>query len=532
MAETLAHMLGGFGLFLFGVWQLSESLKSLTSWRLRALAANWLPNRFAAFGWGFLAGAVAQSMSGITFIVVGMQRAKLVPSRQAYAIILGANFGAHLLVVVVTLDVNLVALYTIGVSSVLIISQRVFRFRSTALAVFGAALLFVGLMLIRESGELLVFQPWFETLIAWTSRSLWFSFAVAAILTLVVQSAAVVVVFGISMASVGALTIDETMMFIYGCGLGSGLIVLLLSVNLSGKSRRLPIYQALICFIEGGVPLALLFIELNLGIPMVKAFLLSIDVDLSMQMAILFLLLNLPAAPLFLIIGRIDRSFERLWPATKEEEMSQPLYINDHSFGDVATALSLVDLEQKRVISRFSQYLDVVRQDGGIQYLMASTRELNSHVDVFLRNLSAHQSDFDTEQMISIQGRQKLITWLEEQFSELCIGLNSLDDTSDLRNFKHSFVEGIDAVMLVINDDTMAGDVDSPYFSTELTSDRSGLMREIRATYLEGDFKPSKENRVRIMNITDAAERIFFLLSKLTDGIEGSKRPKVSMSAP
>ena len=47
--------------------------------------------------------------------------------------------------------------------------------------------------------------------------------------------------------------------------------------------------------------------------------------------------------------------------------------------------------------------------------LMTSTRELNSHVDIFLRDLSAHQSDFDTEYMISIQGRQKLITWLEEQ---------------------------------------------------------------------------------------------------------------------
>ena len=532
MAETLAQMLGGFGLFLFGVWQLSESLKSLTSWRLRALAANWLPNRFAAFGWGFLAGAVAQTMSGITFVVVSMQRAKLVPSRQAYAIILGANFGAHLLVLVVTLDVNLVALYTIGVSSVLIISQRVFRFRSAALAVFGAALLFVGLILIRESGELLIFQPWFETLIAWTSRSIWFTFIGAVILTLVVQSAAVVVVFGISMASVGALTIDEAIIFMYGSIFGSGLIVLLLSVNLSGTSRQLPMYQALICFIDGGVPLALLLIELNLGIPMVKAFLLSIDVDLSTQMAILFLLLNLPAAPLFLIIGRIDRLFGRLWSATKEEEMSQPLYINDHSFGDVAIALSLVDLEQKRVLSRFSQYLDIVRQDGGIHNLMISTRELNSHVDVFLRDLSAHQSDFDTEYMISIQGRQKLITWLEEQFSELCIGLNSLDNTRALRDFKHSFVEGIDAVMLVINDDTMAGDVDSQYFSTELTSDRSGLMREIRSTYLEGDLKLSKENRARIMNITDAAERIFFLLSKLTDGIEGFNRPKVSMSAP
>ena len=532
MAETLAQMLGGFGLFLFGVWQLSESLKSLTSWRLRALAANWLPNRFAAFGWGFLAGAVAQTMSGITFVVVSMQRAKLVPSRQAYAIILGANFGAHLLVLVVTLDVNLVALYTIGVSSVLIISQRVFRFRSAALAVFGAALLFVGLILIRESGELLIFQPWFETLIAWTSRSIWFTFIGAVILTLVVQSAAVVVVFGISMASVGALTIDEAIIFMYGSIFGSGLIVLLLSVNLSGTSRQLPMYQALICFIDGGVPLALLLIELNLGIPMVKAFLLSIDVDLSTQMAILFLLLNLPAAPLFLITGRIDRLFGRLWSATKEEEMSQPLYINDHSFGDVATAFSLVDLEQKRVLSRFSQYLDFVRSDRGIQSLMTSTRELNSHIDIFLRDLSAHQSDFDTEYLISIQGRQKLITWLEEQFSELCIGLNSLDDTRALRDFKHSFVEGIDAVMLVINDDTMAGDVDSRYFSTELTGDRSGLMREIRSTYLEGDLKLSKEDRVRIMNITDAAERIFFLLSKLTDGIESFKRPKVGMSAP
>ena len=519
-------------MFLFGVWQLSESLKSLASWRLRALAANWLPNRFAAFGWGFLAGAVAQTMSGITFIVVSMQRAKLVPSRQAYAIILGANFGAHLLVVVVTLDVNLVALYTLGVSSVVIISQRVFRFRSAALAVFGAALLFVGLILIREAGELLVFQPWFGTLIAWTSRSIWFSFAGAVILTLVIQSAAVVAVFGISMASVGALTIDEAMIFIYGSAVGSGLIVLLLSVNLSGQSRRLPIYQALICFIDGGVPLALLLIELNFGIPLVKAFLLSIDVDLSTQMAILFLLLNLPTAPLFLFLGRIDRTFERLWPATKEEEMSQPLYINDHSFGDVAIALSLVDLEQRRVLSRFSQYLDFVRRGRGIQSLMISTRELNSHVDVFLRELSAHQSDFDTEYMISIQGRQKLITWLEEQFSELSIGLNSLEDTRALRDFKHSFVEGIDAVMLVINDDAMAGDIDSRYFSTLLTSDRSDLMRKIRSTYLEGDLNLSKENRVRIMNITVAAERIFFLLSKLTVAIEGFKRPKVSMSAP
>ena len=527
MAETLAQMLGGFGLFIFGMAQLTESLKKLTSRRLRKLAANWVPNRLAAFSWGFLAGAVAQTMSGVTFVVLSMQRARLVSSRQAYAIILGANFGAHLLVVLVTLEIELVALYTLGVSSVFIVSQRAFRVRPVASVLFGVAMLFVGLVLIRESGELLVLQPWFETIVGWTSRSLLFAFVGAAILTLIVQSAAVVAVFGISMASVGALTMDEAMIFMYGSIVGSGLIVLLLSANLSGASRQLPIYQALICFIDGGVPLALLYIELHFGIPIVKAFLLSIDVDLSTRMAILFLMLNLPAAPLFLILGSVERLFERLWPATKRDKMSQTMYIDDRSFGDMATALSLVNLEQRRVLTRFSQYLETVRRDEGIDELRVPTRVLIGQIDDFLGDLRAHQTSFDTEDMISVQGRQKLIGWLEEQFSELCIGLNSLDDTPALRDFKHNFVEGIDAVMLVLNDETMTGDADLPYFPTALTGDRSDLMRNIRFTYLEGDLQLSKENRVNIMNITDVAERIFFLLSKFTEGMRRFERPDV-----
>ncbi len=63
MIEALGGMLGGLGLFFVGMWLLSESLKRMATCRLRGIAANWAPNRYAALGWGALAGGAIQIWS-------------------------------------------------------------------------------------------------------------------------------------------------------------------------------------------------------------------------------------------------------------------------------------------------------------------------------------------------------------------------------------------------------------------------------------------------------------------------------------
>ena len=116
-----------------------------------------------------------------------------------------------------------------------------------------------------------------------------------------------------------------------------------------------------------------------------------------------------------------------------------------------------------------------------------------------------------------------MLTWLNEQFGELCETLNSLPVNSPLEGLKSSFVEGIDIVLLILTDESMAWREDKLVSATELISDRGELMRNIRATYLLGDLKLDETEKAHILTITNNVEQIFFLLSKLAQEIQGSE---------
>ena len=94
MNELFAGVAGGLGLFILGMWLLTENLKALATRRLRRNADRWTRHRFSALVWGALAGAVIQSMSGLTFVVVSILRSGLITTQGALALILGGCVGA------------------------------------------------------------------------------------------------------------------------------------------------------------------------------------------------------------------------------------------------------------------------------------------------------------------------------------------------------------------------------------------------------------------------------------------------------
>ena len=136
MFEIVGGILGGLGLFFVGMWLLSENLKLLAGRRLRAIAVNWVPNRFAACGYGVLAGGATQSMSSLTFITVGLLRANLTTTERAFPFIVGGNVGVVSMVFFVSFDIELASLYALGAASVFMLSQRTVRFRPLGAALF------------------------------------------------------------------------------------------------------------------------------------------------------------------------------------------------------------------------------------------------------------------------------------------------------------------------------------------------------------------------------------------------------------
>ena len=251
---------------------------------------------------------------------------------------------------------------------------------------------------------------------------------------------------------------------------------------------------------------------------------LVLSVPLEQPLALLSLMPDVFGVILFvLILPPIAWLFVRLWPSTAEEALSRAQYIRGRSYDNVAAALELIALEQRRVLSGFSSYLDAVRQGLEVDSLRVSVKTLIREIEEFLTEVRVHHPGYGIDEVNSALAQQRLIMWLEEQFGELCEDLNRLPGDTATSQLRSVFVEGIDAVVLVIVDGLTSPDPESWATIRQLTRDRSELLRQIRSNYLSSEPPPGEAVQVTILKITNTTGEIFFLFARLTQEMTTSQ---------
>ena len=509
-------MVGGLGLFIVGMWLLTENLKTLASRRLRRAASRWTANRFSALAWGALAGGVTQSMTAFTFIVVSILRSGMITVRGALALVIGGCVGVTFLVLIVTFDVKLVSLYVLGIAGAVTVSERVSRFRPLAASCLGAAMIILGLVLLKDAAAPLADQPWFAKMVTDTGGSLVLAFLVAIALTAVVQSSGAVSIFGISVATIGVISVDQAIMIIYGSYIGSSVILYLLSASLTGRSRQIAMYMVLVNVVICGILVPLFYLELHFGIPLMKALVLAINLDLDQQLALVYVFASVFPLPIMLAgLSTSAAILDRLWPISHADELSQPRFIHDHASVDVETSLMLVGLEQKRALTNLPQYFDMVRQGRNVTPIRDASRRLLSEIDEFLEDLHSHHPAQAIEHRNDMMNRQKLLVWTEDALGVLCGALREIGDRSALERFRTSMCEGVDSVLLALIDAIEADDDMSWDIARQLIGDRGAIMRRFRLQYLDLDPPLARPEQINVLLITNAVEEVFFLLSKL-----------------
>ena len=271
MIEIIAGMAGGLGLFFVGMWLLTENLRALASRRLRMIAHRWTEHGLSGFSWGALAGTVTQNSTALTFILVSMLRSGLISTRGALIVLIGGNIGVTLLVLVVTFDIELISMCVLGVAGVAMISERLSRYRLIAASFFGGAMIILGLVLLKQAVAPLADEPWFGGMVESMEGSLVLAFLIGALLTFIVQSVIVVCVVGVSVATLGVITIDQTIMLIYGSVLGASVTLLVLSAGLTGRARQVAMYQVLVNGLSSPVLVLLFVIEIYFDISLLKS---------------------------------------------------------------------------------------------------------------------------------------------------------------------------------------------------------------------------------------------------------------------
>ena len=176
------------------------------------------------------------------------------------------------------------------------------------------------------------------------------------------------------------------------------------------------VYNVMIC----AVVVPLLYVEIHLGVPLIKTWMYSIDLGLAQQLALVYVLLGVVLLPAMLAcIGWSAAALNRLWPASPADELTRPKFIHDHASVDVDTSLLLADLEQRRAMKNLSQYFDAVRRGGSVRPLRDASRKLLSDITEFLDDLQVVHPMQGVEDRNSLRIRQKLLTWLEDAVGRL-----------------------------------------------------------------------------------------------------------------
>ncbi len=522
MSSFSAGLVGGLGLFIAGMWLLTENLKTMANYRLRQSVKRWTSNRFSALLWGCVAGGVTQNMTALTFITVGVLRAGMISTAGALAVILGGCIGSSLLVLIVTLDVKVLALFLLGISGIAAASETLAKHRTLAASLFSGGLLLFGLTVLQESAAPFSEQTWFQAMLEGTGRSMELAFAIAAILTFVIQSPNAICIFGVGLLGAGALTVEQTLMVFYGAGIGSGGLLYLLSIGLEGRSRRIAMYMVLYDVLTSVVLVPLLYLELHFGVPLVVALVERLPFGVEINLAVFYILTSLLALPL--LFGTLDlcaAALKRRWPSSLSDALSRPRFIHGTVAGE--NQLARVRQEHAQVVQNFAVYFDAVREGWRVAPLREASCSLLDDIGGFLDSLPLRRHAHEVEARQALRNQHRLLMALEGELGRLCTLLGARAPAPELRSLHAAALEGVDALLHVVIDalNKGKGDAEGWRLVAEAGEGHAERIRKIRARYLDADPPLPHRELGEMLRLSEAVEDALRVLSELEPAFAG-----------
>ena len=138
-------LLGGLGLFLYGMRVMSDSIEAYAGARLRSILEKLTTNRFMGIFVGLFFTAVIQSSSACTVMVVSFVNSGLMNLYQAAGVIFGSNIGTTVTALLVSFKLEKVAPLILFAGVAIVMFCKKSKLKKFAEIVIGFGILFMGL---------------------------------------------------------------------------------------------------------------------------------------------------------------------------------------------------------------------------------------------------------------------------------------------------------------------------------------------------------------------------------------------------
>lgn len=340
----------GLGLFFLGLQLTGQNMRALSGGSLRQLVRGATGTPWISGICGLIAGALMQSATAVTFILVSMMGSGLIESASARVMVVWCNVGLTGLAFLAAFNIHPLVAFVVGVAGITMGSVRSKPWNTIAGAVLGVGIILFGLEQLGEGLAPLQGEAWFREGIEVALASPLQAFAIGIAAAAILQSNTGAAMVLITLAAGGAFGIAEAAPAIYGTNLGAIVLRAFLARGLTGSSIRLVRMEDLFCVFSGGLMMALFFVE-QTGIPLVQALATSLYAGEAMRLATVFFLSNLiPALVMTPLLAPCESLLKRFWPSDAAGRPDQPRFLRSQALADPETALDLIPKELGRLL--------------------------------------------------------------------------------------------------------------------------------------------------------------------------------------
>lgn len=230
-------LLGGLGMFLYGMKIMSDGLESVAGDRMRRVLELLTTNRFAAVGVGTGVTALIQSSSATTVMVVGFVNAGLMSLLQATGVIMGANIGTTITAQLIAFNLSDVAPFILFAGMLMTVFVKKKKIARIGEIVLGFGILFVGLGLMSDAMEPLRDNEAFRNFLV-NFRNPVIGVLVGAVFTAIIQSSSASVGILQSFAAIGLIGLDSAVYVVLGQNIGTCVTAIISAIGTSANSKR------------------------------------------------------------------------------------------------------------------------------------------------------------------------------------------------------------------------------------------------------------------------------------------------------
>ena len=424
----------GLGLFFLGLRLIGDNLRRLYGSSFRNVIKRTTHSPLLGAGLGILAGAVMQSATAVTFILVSLTDSGLIKARAAAPIIVWSNVGLTALAFLTTLDIHPLVAYIVGGAGIALGTLRIPFWPTVAGSLLGMGLILFGLEEMGAGAAPLKNAAWFQSALSWALASSAMTFLAGLLLAVLLQSNTGAAMLIITFASNGVLDLKSAMLMLYGTNLGAIGLRLFLAAGLRGERLRLVRLEDTFCLVSGMIMVALFALE-EAGVPLVAAAVNSLALPINTKLAIVFLISNiLPALVLSPGIGHVMQLLTKLWPdVPATEDPSQPMFLRPQALNDPPSAFDLLQKELARLLGmiRVKANPEPPEEDAPPR----AFQDLSRVIEEFAARLASRNTlnQADATRLHLLRAELSVIRYIEEAVRYFALALERQGDQPTLR---------------------------------------------------------------------------------------------------